>query len=82
MNFDYSKLLGKIKEKFGTQGKFAIAMGVGLSSLNQKLNNKAEFSQNEMDRACELLGIGKEKLSTYFFTLEVQKIELVTERMA
>lgn len=82
MNFDYSKLLGKIKEKFRTQGKFAIAMGIGLSSLNQRLNNKAEFSQNEIDRACILLGIGKEKISTYFFTLEVQKIELIVGRMA
>ena len=75
MNFDYSKLLGKIKEVFDTQGKFAIAMGVGLSSLNQKLNNKAEFSQNEMKRACELLGVNENEIPVYFFTLEVQKTE-------
>lgn len=37
--FDYSKLRGKIKEVFGTQAKFAKAMGmstVTFLSMNQK----------------------------------------------
>ena len=36
--FDYSKLRGKIKEVFGTQAKFAKAMGMSTVTLSAKLN--------------------------------------------
>ena len=39
MAFDFSKLRGKIKEVFGTQEKFAKAMGMSSVSLSAKLNN-------------------------------------------
>ena len=40
MPFDFSKLSGKIVEKYGTQYNFAKAMGISEHSLSNKLNNK------------------------------------------
>lgn len=75
MAFDHSKLRGKITEVFGTQDKFAKALGIGRVSLSQRLNNNLDFSQHEMHRSCELLGIELKDLPLYFFTPKVQKRE-------
>ena len=52
MSFNYSKLRGKIKEKFATQSAFAKELGISSVSLSAKLNNRVEFSQMEMDKCC------------------------------
>ena len=65
--FSYNKLLGKIKEIYGTQEEFAMALGIGRVSLSQRLNNKLDFSQSEVYRSCRLLGIPMDKISMYFF---------------
>lgn len=65
--FDYSKLRGRIKERFGTQDRFAAALGIGRVSLSQRLNNSLGFSQEEILRAAELLGIPTEEIPAYFF---------------
>lgn len=77
MCFDYSKLRGKIKEIYGTQEKFATAIGIGRVSLNQRLNNSAEFKQAEIQKSCELLEIPKEEIAKYFFATNVQKHEQI-----
>lgn len=69
-NFNYNKLLGKIKEVFRTQERYAQALGIGRVSVSQRLNNKLAFSQNEILKSCELLGISKLEMPAYFFTLE------------
>lgn len=71
MEYNYSKLNGKIKEVFGTQSAFAKAMGMGQTSLSLKLNNKAEWSQDEMEKAMELLNIPRTSVRTYFFAHNV-----------
>lgn len=43
MAYDYSKLLGRITEKFGTQARFSGAMGMSERSLSLKLNSKVPF---------------------------------------
>ena len=75
MSFDYSRLRGKIKEVFGTQDKFAKALGIGRVSLSQRLNNYSDFSQNEINKAYILLNLSKEEIPKYFFTVKVQKDE-------
>jgi len=75
IQFDYSKLNGKIKEKFKTQDAFAEALNISRASLSMKLNNKSEFDQYEMKKSCELLGIPLEEMNIYFFTPEVQQKE-------
>ena len=74
MQFDYSKLLGRIKEFGFTQDKMASEIGVSVSTLSFKLNNKAFFSQKEIRKICDLLGIEIAEIGIYFFTLKVQKV--------
>ena len=71
--FDYSKLLGKIKEVYGTQEAFAEAMGVSLSAINLRLNGKVEWKAPDIAKACALLHIPLEDAHLYFFTLKVVK---------
>lgn len=75
MAFDYISLRCKIKEVFGTQDKFAKALGIGRVSLSQRLNNILEFSQEEIQKSCDLLGFSKNEIPEYFFNLKVQKDE-------
>lgn len=65
--FNYCKLEGKIKEVFDTQSKFALAMNVSNVTISQKLNNKSEWTQSEIEKASELLGISKDEIPAYFF---------------
>lgn len=70
--FDYSELRGKIREVFGTQEKFAKAMNISSVALSQKLNNVVSFTQPEMNKACELLGISLEFIPVIFFKDKVK----------
>ena len=74
-DFDYSLLIEKIRIKYATQDDFAKDLGIGRVSLSQRLNNKAQFRQNEMRRAAKCLGIEKADIPKYFFKQEVQKHE-------
>ena len=71
MVYDYSKLNGKIREVFGSNGRFAQEMNMSERTLSLKINNKVYWKQPEISRACELLGIERDDIPTYFFTLEV-----------
>ncbi|SFR80847.1 DUF739 family protein [Anaeromicropila populeti] len=68
LHYNYNKLLGKIKELYGTQEKFALELGIGRVSLSQRLNCKLEFSQQEISRSIDLLGLNKNDIPLYFFT--------------
>ena len=73
MKFDYSKLLGRIKEFGYTQESLALEVKMAISTMSLKLNNKAFFSQQEIRKICELLNIPAHQIGEYFFALEVQK---------
>lgn len=75
MAFDYSKLSGKIREKFGTQAEFAKAMGLSERTISLKMNGKVFFKQPEIAKACRLLKIEECDVPEYFFKKEVQNIE-------
>lgn len=68
--WNYSKLRGRIKEKFGTQDAFSDAIGIGRVALSQRLNNKLEFTQDEMFASCDALGISRLDIPEYFFCSE------------
>jgi len=70
--FDFSKLRGKIREKFGSEQKFAEAMGLSHVSLSAKLNNRVPFTAPEINKVCELLSIPVEFIPVYFFTEKVK----------
>lgn len=71
--FDYSKLLGRIKEYGFTQERIASEIGISVSTLSYKLNNKAFFTQKEIRKICDLLEIVIAEIGVYFFTLKVQE---------
>jgi len=71
MKWNYQKLRGKIKEVCGTQDSFAEKLGINRVSLSQRLNNLLEFTQNEIYKSCEILGIELVEIPDYFFTIQV-----------
>ena len=72
MTKDFSKLSGKIVEKYGTQYNFSIALGLSERSLSLKLNNKVGWRDEEMERAIELLDLDLNDIPAYFFANNVQ----------
>lgn len=72
MSYDYSKLLGRITEKMGTQAKFASAMNISERTCSLKLNGKIPFKQTEIVQACQVLEIADCDIPSYFFNLKVQ----------
>lgn len=74
MSNDYSKLLGKITEKFGTQAEFASALGISGRSVSLKLNNKISWKDSEIAKAIEVLDIDPENIPAYFFKYKVQQV--------
>lgn len=71
MIYDYSKLKGRIKERCNTQDKFSEQLGISRTSLSQRLNNQLEFSQDEILRSCDVLGITRREIPVYFFVEKV-----------
>lgn len=78
MPFDYSKLLGRIKECGFTQESLAKHIGIAESSMCLKLNNKANFKHGEIFLICEALRIAACEIGVYFFTPKVRKPEPTT----
>ncbi len=74
MAFDYSKLRGRIVEKFGSQSSFAEALGCSERTLSMKMTGKISWKQPEMIKALSLLGLSDEDVQEYFFSMEVQNI--------
>ncbi len=73
LEFDYSKLLGRIKEKLDKQEKLAEKMGLSQVSLNKKLNNQVQFTQKDIMSIVVILEISIEEIPLYFFTQKVKK---------
>ena len=67
MNFNNSKLRGKIRENFGSEYAFGEALGMALSTLSGKLNNKSEFTRSEILSIVKLLNLKKEDVYDVFF---------------
>ena len=72
-NFDYSKLRGKIKEKFGSEIKLSKKMELSPTSISYRLNNKVEFSSSEMYKLITLLDVPGSEIKDYFFKEKVCK---------
>lgn len=67
MKYNYSKLLGRIKEFGLTQERLARAIGKDKSTLTMKLNGRSTFTQKEIDEICKVLNISNDEIGDYFF---------------
>lgn len=75
IEFDFDKVRGRIREKIGSEAKFAEMIGTSPASLSAKFNNKSDFSASEIIRACDedVLDIPLDEIGINFFN---QKLEL------
>lgn len=69
--FCYDKLIGRITEICGTRQKFGELMEFSSTTTTAKLNNKSEFSQDEIIKAIEVLKLQSADIPLYFFTRQV-----------
>ena len=69
--FDYRKLDGRIHEVCGSHKQFAKLMGVSATTISNKLTNKVYFSQEEIQKAGEILSLKPGSVSEYFFTIRL-----------
>lgn len=66
--YDYNKLRGLIREKYGTLQRFAEDLGIGTTTLNSRLNSETYFDQTEIERVASLLDLSKTEVDQVFFT--------------
>lgn len=68
--YDYSKLLGRMREKGYTQSSVASVIGISEVTLNLTLNNNRDFRQSEITDMCDekCLDITSVDIPVYFFS--------------
>jgi len=66
--FDYSKLLGRITERYRTQKAFCSAIGIGEPTLSGRLKCDTYFTMPEIYDMCSVLEIPRNETADYFFT--------------
>ncbi len=69
MKYNYSKLLGRIRECGFTQERLAEAIGKNKSTISAKINNQYSFTQEEMIAICKVLGVPVNEMHEYFFAV-------------
>lgn len=67
--FNYSALLGLIREKQYTQERLAKAANMSVSQLSAKLNGKYPFKQKDIQNISCVLEINPADIGRYFFTV-------------
>lgn len=74
MAFDFSKLRGRIVEKFGTCAAFAEAVGLPRSALSDRLHNRVMIDSDEIIQWSrpEILDIPAEEIHNFFLTPKVR----------
>lgn len=69
---DFSKLIGRIVEKYGTRSAFCEAIGKNPEWLSRRLNNQTEIGSDDIILFTEVLEIAPQDISLYFFTPKVR----------
>ena len=72
IEFDYSKLIGLMKEKGYTQEKLAKEIEISVVSLRSKLFGKRYFTAIEIYKISKILKCD-ENIDVYFFITKVKK---------
>lgn len=66
MLFDFSRLRGRIVERFGSCERFAAAMGRSKVWLSVRLSNAVQWRAEEIREAAEILEIPVEEIPSFF----------------
>ncbi|AXY24940.1 DUF739 domain-containing protein [Suicoccus acidiformans] len=79
VEFDYSKLRGRIREKFASYKNLIPNLSCSTldteSKLSKKLNGHSTFDSKEIIDMAKALGIPNDELDEYFFNAKVRKNE-------
>lgn len=75
IEFDYSKLRGRIREIYGSYSKLSDELSFTTVTLSRKLNGKGYFGGDEIIELADALNIKEEDINDYFFNLIVRKDE-------
>lgn len=75
MAFDYSKLIGRIIEKFGTRRAFATAVGRSENTISKKLSGKMAITTNDIIywSSPDILDISTPEIPEFFYAEKVQE---------
>ncbi len=73
--FDYSKLKGRIKEKFNSQSNFVKKLNMSEQVFSKRINNQVQFDSSEIKKMAALLEINDDEISEYFFKEKVEKTQ-------
>lgn len=65
--YDYTKLIGRIKECYNTQKNFSTIIGIGRVPLSMRLNGRLQFTQTEIERIITALDLKISDIPEYFF---------------
>lgn len=68
-HFNYSALLGLMREKNYTQEKLAVATNISLTQLSGKLKGRYPFKQTDIQNIAIVLDIQPADIGRYFFTV-------------
>lgn len=69
--YDYSKLRGRIVEKFGSISAFSKALGTTNVSVSRKLNNISGFSRDDIEVWSKALDVCPEEYASFYFAHKV-----------
>lgn len=67
--FDNTALRELILQKFGTIKKFASVAGMSATAVSNRLNNKTEFTAENIRNYANILGIAPNQIDYYFFSV-------------
>lgn len=73
MSRENLELRGRIIQKFGSQGRFAKHIGKTEQTVTAKLNNRVQFTQNDILEWCNALDIQADEVGKYFFDQKLSK---------
>jgi len=65
--FDYTELRKRIGERCENLEEFARIIGISPATLTAKLNNMADFTQTEIHKAHDFLGLHGREITEFFF---------------
>lgn len=71
LNYDFSKLRGRIIEKCGSQNELANQIGLTAQTISAKMIGKNKFTMDEIVVISKILEIDAADIGSYFFALAV-----------
>lgn len=75
--FDYSKLRGRIIEKYGTYKAFAVELQLPIQTLSSKLNGVIGITRKDILTWSDRLDITLDEIGVYFFKQKFNNVNTV-----